>query len=178
MIRRFMKEKQKQHNQEAEKQKQQEIKKTLKVHANLLKLNNYCKKQLLNTTGRGNAIQLTNKILVPSTVLPKCTIKIRHRNLQHGEPRKSDLDDVAANELTITPNRMLFEDSEPSLNVSGTRISRVGTGGQARRDLSRTRAVDTTDDLYEDSKMQSMQTLEERPISSLRRPIAKRPNKF
>lgn len=39
-----MKEKQKQHNQEAEKQKQQEIKKTLKVHANLLKLNNYCKK--------------------------------------------------------------------------------------------------------------------------------------
>ena len=44
MIRRFMKEKQNKLNQEAEKQKQQEIKKTLKVHANLIKLNNYCKK--------------------------------------------------------------------------------------------------------------------------------------
>lgn len=107
--------------------------------------------------------------------MPKCNIKIRHRN---AETRKSDLDVEAGNELTITPNRMLFEDSEPSLNVSGTRISRGGTAGQVRRDASKTRAVDTTDDLYEDSKMQSMQTLEERPINSLRRPIAKRPNKF
>jgi antitoxin component HigA of HigAB toxin-antitoxin module len=53
IIRKFMKEKQRQMNDEAEKQKQQELKKTLKVHQNLVKLNNYCKKQLLNTTGRG-----------------------------------------------------------------------------------------------------------------------------
>lgn len=51
---------------------------------------------------------------------------------------------------------MFFEDSEPSINVSGTRLSRGGTAVQTRKDLSKSRIVDTTDDLYEDSKMQSM----------------------
>lgn len=155
IIRRFMKEKQKQITELAEKQKQQEIKKTLKVHANLIKLNNYCKKKMLNTTGRGTGIQLTNKISVPSAPLmqPKPNLKIKQRP----DVRKSDLEMMeAVNELTITPNRMLFEDSEPSLNVSGTRISRTGTAANVRKERSKTRAADTTDDLYEDSKMQSI----------------------
>lgn len=84
---------------------------------------------------------------------PKPNLKIK----QQPDVRKSDLEMTeAVNDLTITPNRMLFEDSEPSLNVSGTRISRTGTAANARKERSKTRAVDTTDDLYEDSKMQSI----------------------
>ena len=106
---------------------------------------------------------------MPITVVGKSNLKIRHRNIQRegGFPRRSDLDEVTRNDLTITPNRMFFEDSEPSLNVSGTRLRRGGTAAHTRKDLSKSRAVDTTDDLYEDSKIQSMQTLEERPINSL-----------
>lgn len=60
---------------------------------------------------------------------------------------------MTGNDLNVTPNRMYFEDSEPSLNVSGTRLSRGGTNQQNRKDLSKSRAVDVTDDLYEDSKI-------------------------
>lgn len=179
LIRKFMKDKQKQHNYEAEKQKQQEVKKALKVHANLVKLNKFCKKQMLNSTGRAAAIQLTNKISVPSVNITKNTVRIKHKIAP--DARKSDLEVAEPNELTITPNRMLFEDSEPSLNVSGTRISRGVSAAQSRKDASlRNKPIEGTDDLYEDSKMQSMQTLEERPINSLRlqRPITKRINKF
>jgi hypothetical protein len=74
---------------------------------------------------------------------------------------------------------MLFEDSEPSLNVSGTRISRgVSAAEKARKEVSRSKAADTTDDLYEDSKMQSLHTLEERPLRIQQRQGAKRQNKF
>lgn len=170
-----MKEKQRQMNDEAEKQKQQVIKKTLKVHANLVKLNNYCKKQMLNTTGRGHAIQLTNKLSVPNVNLPRAHLRIKRGK----EVRKSDMELIEANELAVTPNRMMFEDSEPSLNVSGTRVSRgVSAANKTRKEVSKSRAVDTTDDLYEDSKIQSLQTLEEKPLRNPQRIGVKRANKF
>ena len=50
-IRKFMKEKQKQLMTEQERSKQTEIQKTLKVHANLLKLDKYAKKKLKTVQG-------------------------------------------------------------------------------------------------------------------------------
>ena len=71
-------------------------------------------------------MNMQHKLAVPSTVMSKSNLKVRYRN---DGPRRSDLEEVTQNDLTITPNRMFFEDSEPSLNVSGTRLSRGGTAG-------------------------------------------------
>ena len=90
---------------------------------------------------------------MPNTVMNKSNLKVRGRNNQADRPKRSDLDDVTGNDLNVTPNRMLFEDSEPSLNVSGNRLSRGGTNQQNRKDMSKPRAADATDDLYEDSKI-------------------------
>jgi len=89
-----------------------------------------------------------------------------HDDHRHRNQRFNESENDIVNELTITPNRMLFEESEPSLNVSANppRLSRDGTATHTHKDVSR--LTHETQDLYEDSKMQSMQTLEERPFPS------------
>ena len=148
-----------------ESKKQQEIKKTLKVHANLLKLNNYCKKKILHQTGvpqgnttaggvfhvaqksQGNAQTRNLKIK------QRKNVTVVHDDHRQRYQRFNESENDIVNELTITPNRMLFEESEPSLNVSANppRLSRDGTAARTHKDVSR--LTHETQDLYEDSKM-------------------------
>ena len=121
-----MKEKQKQFISEQEKNKQTEIQKTLKVHANLLKLDKYAKKKLKTVQGTMMTGQNTTKA---AGTLPVSLRQPRNQNTNYNQRKnmtlaheQSQLEaNTSANpaqNLTITPNKMIFEVSEPSFVVS------------------------------------------------------------